>query len=110
MEFPTQEHHSMVLETAHPTGADEWYCPICGRRFLLQIHPKFKKIVLEPGDEYAFHSASNGDLDISFTSLNVDSTAVNEEGDHEPIDDESLLPWMEWMDKVDFDQLWNAKD
>src|SRR5262245_23033894 len=57
-----QEHHQMLLETTHNSGAEEWYCPTCGRRFLLRWPPSYEKVVIEPGDEFATHSGSKGDM------------------------------------------------
>ncbi len=48
------KHHEMVLERTHVSGVEEWYCPSCGRRFLVQ-----------------------------------------------------LIPWIQWMEKVNFDSMWN---
>jgi hypothetical protein len=55
-----QEHHDMVLEATHESGAEEWFCPTCGRRFLMRWPPIYEKTGLVPGDEYAIHSVSKG--------------------------------------------------
>jgi hypothetical protein len=47
--------HEMFLIRIHTSGAEEWHCPTCGRRFLMHWPPAYKKIVLEAGDEYAAH-------------------------------------------------------
>src|SRR5262245_40962592 len=65
-----QEHHQMVLETTHSSGAEEWYCPTCGRRFLLRWPPSYEKIVLDPGDEHAAHSGGKGAM-LNMESLDV---------------------------------------
>lgn len=57
-----QEHHEMQIAQTHTSGAEEWYCPTCGRRFLMKWPPAYSKIVLEPGDEYAIHSGGKGGL------------------------------------------------
>ena len=36
----------MTLETIYPSGAEEWLCPICFRRIILDQ----KMVVLEPGE------------------------------------------------------------
>lgn len=54
------ERHEMILKQTHEGGAEEWYCPTCGRRFLMQWPPNFKRIVLECGDENAIHTGSKG--------------------------------------------------
>jgi hypothetical protein len=77
------EQHVMQLEKTFQSGSEEWYCPICERRFLLQWDP-FKKVVLEQGDEYAIHSGGKGGLQLHSTnavqnSKNVDEIDVEEE-------------------------------
>lgn len=52
----TIRKHDMKLVQVHTSGAEEWHCPICSRRFIIQWPPNYQKIVLEAGDEYAFHS------------------------------------------------------
>jgi hypothetical protein len=56
------QKHEMVLEMTHPSGAEEWYCPICGRRFMLNWPPEYKKVVLNVGDELVSHSGAKGGL------------------------------------------------
>ena len=89
-----QQKHEMVLEMIHTSGAEEWYCPTCGRRFLMQWPPDYKKVVLEPGDEYAIHSAGKG-------GVSIQSAQVLEEED-----ELRLEVWQEWMEKVNFESLW----
>ncbi|MCP4423261.1 MAG: hypothetical protein GY803_02085 [Chloroflexi bacterium] len=55
------EQHTMQLDKTHSSGAEEWHCPACSRRFVLQWAP-YKKVVLEKGDEYAAHSGGKGGL------------------------------------------------
>lgn len=57
-----QEKHEMVLETTHSSGAEEWYCPTCERRFLLTMPPNYRKVILNTGDEFAIHTGSKGGL------------------------------------------------
>jgi hypothetical protein len=107
----SQEHHEMVLETTHPSGAEEWYCPSCGRRFLMQWPPTYQKIVIEAGDEHAIHSGNKGGLFIGCHITPTETTPTVEEpredvgaisspesGDDEnaPLADE-LRPWLRWM-------------
>ena len=58
----SQQNHEMQLESTRPSGAEEWYCPTCGRRFLLNMPPDYKKIILNAGDESVIHSGSKGGL------------------------------------------------
>jgi len=59
----------MTLEKTYPTGAEEWACPTCGRRFVMQWPPAFKRIVLERGDEEAQHGG--GKAGVQITSVDV---------------------------------------
>ena len=76
-----QEHHEMVLETTHASGAEEWYCPTCGRRFLLRWPPAYEKVIIEPGDEFAAHSGSKGDM------LKMHATDILDQADLSADDD-----------------------
>ncbi|HLE90602.1 MAG TPA: hypothetical protein VI753_05590 [Anaerolineales bacterium] len=44
-----EQQHEMVLEKTHPSGAEEWYCPTCGRRILLRVPSTNGMVVVEPG-------------------------------------------------------------
>ena len=54
--------HAMTLTEAHE-GTEIWLCPVCGRRLLIEWEP-WRKVTLEPGDEYANHSGGKGGLNI----------------------------------------------
>ena len=101
-----QPRHEMVLETIHPSGAEEWYCPTCGRRMTITWQP-WKKVVLESGDIQAAHGGSKGILKIGSLQINL----LNEYGPlaaAEPsVEDPYLAPWVRWLDKMDWDDLWN---
>ncbi|NTW97955.1 MAG: hypothetical protein HGB28_05325 [Oscillochloris sp.] len=59
----TSTYHDMQLLVTHPSGAEEWFCPECGRRFLMHWPPTYRKMVLTPGDEAAVHRGGlGGDL------------------------------------------------
>jgi len=57
-----QHRHEMQFKTNYASGAELWYCPTCGRQFLLSYPPNYQKIILEPGDESAMHSGGTGGL------------------------------------------------
>lgn len=94
MMFETRQHE-MQLKTTHPSGAEEWYCPACGRRFLLQWPPEYKKIVLVEGDIDAAHIGGKGGVHVSA------ARATNEDNSDGPGQD----PWSEWLDDIEFDDL-----
>ncbi|GIK40003.1 MAG: hypothetical protein KJ077_19490 [Anaerolineae bacterium] len=89
------EQHEMQLEKTHPSGAEEWCCPTCGRRFLMQWPPAYKKIILEIGDEYALHSGGKGGLRLSPPQVSEDEEPL--------LSDELRLAIEEALKNVDFD-------
>jgi hypothetical protein len=62
----------MRLEKTYLSGAEEWFCPTCGRRYVVEWQPAFRKIVLEAGDEYAMHSGSEGSLRMGASQISAD--------------------------------------
>lgn len=92
-----ESKHKLLLMTTHESGLEEWYCPTCGRRFLMKWPPEYQKIILEPGDEFANHTAFKGQFDPDDVPGDLPAQKP------EP---KSLAPWQEWMDKVNFDALW----
>lgn len=106
-----QEQHEMILEVTHSSDAEEWYCPSCGRRMLISWHPQFKKVVLEAGDNYAMHSAMKGFFTSDETKKNASVDSDNTSPEIiTPVEDASLAPWLAWIEKIDFNSLWNNKD
>lgn len=115
MENELQEHHVMILECTHPSGAEEWYCPTCARRILMQWPPNYRKIILEEGDESAIHSGGKGGVSMGGVQINKDpqedslpiETPESQEDDLlSTADQERLDPFQQWIDKVNFDNLW----
>lgn len=94
------KHHEMVLEKTHISGVEEWFCPDCGRRFLVQWPPSYKMVVLEQGEKDTQHNVSR-------TNTRIISDAVQQAEEPEPIEEFRLMPWIQWMDKVDFASRWN---
>jgi hypothetical protein len=97
------DQHEMHLEMTHPSGAEEWACPTCGRRFLMQWPPEYKKVVLETGDEYAYHSGGKGGLSIGMASITDDllTDEAVEPGDSDP--NHNLHPWLTWLKNAKLD-------
>jgi hypothetical protein len=63
------QRHLMQLTKTYPSGAEEWFCPTCGRRYLMQWSPAYEKVVLTPGDEYVLHRGSKGGLQIGQSTV-----------------------------------------
>jgi hypothetical protein len=97
-----EKYHEMMLEKTHISGVEEWYCPSCGRRFLVQWPPAYKMIILVPGEKDTRHNVSKvnprpGSLHVAQTSDTI------------LIEEFRLVPWRKWMEKVDFDNQWDKK-
>lgn len=104
-----QQRHEMILETTHSSGAEEWYCPTCGRRMTITWHP-WKKILLEQGDMYAAHSASKGGLLLGSLGI-TQGNEIEQQSSLEPsAEDTYLAPWVRWLKNVDLDDLANRED
>ena len=84
-----ETHHEMILERILPIGVEEWSCPECGRRFLVQWPPAYKIVLLEPGDPNIRHN-------------------LNRKNDRDVTEEFRMLPWRKWMEKVDFDSMWGS--
>ena len=95
-----QEHHIMAFDDTCPDGKVEWYCPTCGRRIRFERSPIRKMVVLSQGDQYAIHSGSTGGLSIVSVQPEQNTPLSNEEKI-------TLRPWLEWMEKIDFEELWD---
>ena len=73
----SQQQHEMQLDMTHPSGAEVWSCPTCGRRFVMHVQPLLRKLdmrILVTGDELAEHFGGTGGLRI----LNTNVEAVEE--------------------------------
>jgi len=103
-----QTRHRMELVETYSSGAEEWHCPTCGRRLLMQWPPAYKKIIMEPGDEYAIHNASKGGPE--FGSVQADQPELEQViEDSAHVDDERLEPWVRWLETVDFEGWWERE-
>ena len=87
-------------------GAEEWYCPICGRHLLVSWTPRFKRTILVEGDPTVPHSGSKGNL------LTMNRVGVTTEESllpdcaGEQIEVARLQPWLTWMEESGFENLW----
>src|SRR5687767_1897792 len=94
-----ENYHEMILEKTHISGVEEWFCPICGRRFLVQWPPAYKMIIVEPGDKDTRHNVSRANSHTGTRQVTqLEATDLTDEF--------RLIPWIKWMEKVDFDSMW----
>lgn len=96
------EQHEMVVKQSYPSGAQEFYCPTCGRRFILQWPPAYQRIILDEGDENAIHSSGSGGLTMQVSSVRQkseeDSGEQNNGDQTGQIDDPYLSLWSKYLD------------
>lgn len=111
IEHQPQQKHEMVLQSTDESGVEEWYCPTCGRRFLLRWPPHYNRVILERGDESAIHDGGKGGVKMQPPQLSQETDLAGTGGADpvEPIqvDESTLEPWLRWMGEVDFDSRWN---
>ena len=91
----SQQNHEMQLVATHSSGAEEWLCPECGRRFVAQWEPNFRRVILEPGDEMMAHKSQWEGLQ--------EQILVNPSEDNVPDDIQLSDVWKKLLDKLDFD-------
>ena len=97
-----EKHHEMILEKTHISGVEEWYCPTCGRRFLVQWPPAYKMVILVQGDKDIRHNVSKANSLIGSFPL---AKATKTRGT-DSIEESRLSPWIKWMEKVGFEDMW----
>lgn len=90
-----QQSHKMNLVFTRPSGEEEWLCPECGRRYIMQWTPSFNRIVLDVGDESALHNGSKGGLLISQAQV--------EEADEVELSDKLRDALEDALKDIDFD-------
>lgn len=92
--------HTMQLAKEHDSGSEEWYCPTCERRFVVQWQPNYKKIILNPGDEDAFHSGGKGGVSLGKPTI------------QDSQQDEPMLSqiWLDAIAELDFHNMPDSTD
>ncbi len=91
-----KQSHTMELAATHTTGEEEWFCPTCGRRFLMHWPPEYKRVILEPGDESTAHSGAKGGLNIGLPQISVQDAS-------DTMDERQAGQWSTWLKDIDFD-------
>ena len=94
-----EKYHERILEKNHISGGEEWYCPACERRFLVQWAPAYRLIILASGDSEVQHNVSK-------SNVRIGSCSVAQPGATDLIEEFRLLPWIKWMQQIDFDSKW----
>lgn len=94
-----EERHEMHRVQKFNTGAEEWECHECGRRFIILLEPNFQKVILKKGNENVIHYGGSAELSLGVTQ-DSETTGVEE------IDEATLEPVQRWLDTIDFENLW----
>jgi len=101
-----REQHEMFLEKTYSSGVEKWYCSTCGQSLLVIRKPRFMMITQEAADKYVVHRVTEDGLNIE--SAPITSIDIAQELELETFTaDPRLAPWMAWMEKIDFDNLWH---
>ena len=90
------QQHEMRLDITHPSGAQEWCCPECGRRLLIQWRPKFDAMELKAGDGSVGHYGSTSD-DLRIGRLQI------REVEEPVLSDELRVALEEALENIDLD-------
>jgi hypothetical protein len=107
-----QEKHEMIFEKKHASGADEWFCPACGRRMLISWEPKFRRTVLAAGDANITHGGFRINIpvvgNLTFPFVEGPSFEYLEMVELD-IEESRLAPWISWMEQSDLERQWDEK-
>ncbi len=110
------QQHEMRLDMTYPSGAEEWYCPTCGRRLVLTVPAGSEALAMERGDKYTLvWGSSIGTVSTTKTVLEFgDNNAVHYGGqvvealiadESEPAQETSSIEmsaWAVWLEDIDF--------
>ncbi|MBO9323193.1 MULTISPECIES: hypothetical protein [unclassified Roseiflexus] len=98
-----QPLHTLQLRHRHASGAEEWSCPHCGRRLLINLSPVRRRTILAEGDPTALHVGGGGLRQTMPAPLRMNATprlpVVHDEPGPIPVTD-ALLPWIRWMEQA----------
>jgi hypothetical protein len=97
----TSQPHMLQRSHVHSNGAEEWACPICGRKILIDWQGLHRSAVLVPGDASTSHIGGSGHRGTAANQIIDDQRPlfVAEEVGTIPIS-EPLRPWVRWMREV----------
>jgi hypothetical protein len=91
----SEQRHQMQLEVTHPSGAEEWACPECGRRFIAEWEPRFRRVILKHGQDQVIHVGHG----MGFLGTSIDAVA----GENATTDSSVQDVWKKYLDTLDLD-------
>jgi hypothetical protein len=101
----TEDQHQMIVMGTYPTGAQEWYCPTCGRHLILQWPPNYKRIILDEGNAQAVHAGGTCESILGLENIHParpEDAIEDKPGATDFQEDPYLLPWLRWIGDRDF--------
>ncbi len=63
-------YHMMQRKGIFPSGAEEWFCPICGYWFVSKGDPSTDKIILDEGERATYLHATWASYDLAKPASN----------------------------------------
>jgi hypothetical protein len=117
------QRHEMQLKATYSTGVEEWYCPTCGRRLLVNTVPGCEALTLERGDKHVLVWGARigttattktlldpGDEQaVHYGSVPADMISPVLEQAEETKLREHTSSWAEWLEDIDFGN-WGEED
>ncbi len=95
--------HIVELVVVFPSGSEEWHCPVCDCRFIVQWVPTCTVIFLQDGDEHALHVRSVEGL--AAEAVLRQPALVQPAAEPQDRDKLEQGPWGEWLDQIDLGDL-----
>ncbi len=105
------QQHEMQLTVKYPTGAEEWRCPVCGRRIIVMPPSGSTTVALERGDKYILvWGPAIGTVTAAKILLEPGEEQAIHHGavlaETDPCScDENADVWEEWLRDVDLSEL-----
>ncbi|SNR81357.1 hypothetical protein [Actinomadura mexicana] len=99
--------HELRRVRTGETGLEEWACPTCGRRLLLQWPPRYHKTIVEPGDERACHIGRSDDITDYVTDTAPDTAGAGALGAAETPETDLQPNQRRWLRETGI-ETWNT--
>jgi hypothetical protein len=103
----SQQQHTMELAKQYSSVAEEWYCPSCGRRLILQWPPNYKRIILDPGNENVNHNGGPSSFQVDVSIIQQVKNLLDEHSTKAlpPPFEDSLAPWIRYLETIDLEAI-----
>ncbi len=124
------DRHKMQLFARYVTGAEEWHCPTCGRRLVVQSPAGSEAVALDRGDQYILvwgaligtvpltkivleagdgqaihHGRANAQASVAAEPSAETPDVAGVDGANDEMPDDLLSSWTQGLEGIDFDSL-----